>query len=763
MKRRLSVACYFILGLVMTGCGGSSPSGTDVVLVTSPQNGLLIAPGESATLQLMARDGAGRPLPGRSLRVTGPAELDVPALADGSGRKTIEGVTNGEGVLEIAINRAVAGRTLLSVLDLQTGDESTVALNVVAGDTPALTPNAATLAVRARYSPTAATRLHGPALLAADEEVWLPDEPGFAPPPLRSTGSTRWLFWVDQVPGARFSHPTRIIVLDAEDAAEGFLDRATVTDANFFPYIDGPERANAYVPLSWRTRPDRPVGVHDWLEVNDPVRNPAQTGALLLGGPDTESAFDDINEMRDFLVSTGRVAEDNVFSMPTGVNKSSIRDTINALKEMGFGKLYVYYSGHGSQGAMVVEGANGKLELLYYDTLGHWMSGFPEVSVVIDACHSATAIEALQNLGLQGEIVTASNDNQPAWTTFNKDKNRKDGAYTRALLKAWRDPRADRNGDGVITAREAAAHVIATTTDKMVLESQPVSAGIGETEALPWEIPTVRILKVGNEVKASITCPAGLPTGAYVHFTFSIADGSIATAEGKANGSIVMRRGENQVELTFQGVADGFTNYTVNGRAGTGARFTGQGLISVGSRLHFVSSEIILLVGQSESVELQRLGAIIPLPSSAQLRVLDNDIVGVTPGSVSFAAGANFSNPVPTVQGRNHGVTIVSAKDEENDLVAELLVTVHQMLTLDHDLFLGGVRRFRKGDQIRSDRITGYVIWAPHPPYCDHWHLHAATPAGIYIDGDGPYPDPAPGGCGYGLVLTPPGHSGHIR
>ncbi|MBZ0214117.1 MAG: hypothetical protein K8H99_09990, partial [Nitrospirae bacterium] len=228
---------------------------------------------------------------------------------------------------------------------------------------------------------------------------------------------------------------------------------------------------------------------------------------------------------------------------------------------------------------------------------------------------------------------------------------------------------------------------------------------------------------------------------------------SIATLQGTPN---VMFQGDTaSLPVTFVGVAQGATTYTISGRAGTGERFEATGTITVGSQLQFSQTTIDISVGATATVQLNRTGAVVGGASSAVLGSTDNGIAQPNPGSIVFEPNVTTRNVM--VMGHNIGVALIAAIDSHNNLRAEITVRVHQEVTLDFDLVLGGIKRFSKGEKIRSDRITGYTIWGPHPPFCDHWHMHAATPAGIMIDGLGPFPDPGANGCGYGHVIAPSG------
>lgn len=65
---------------------------------------------------------------------------------------------------------------------------------------------------------------------------------------------------------------------------------------------------------------------------------------------------------------------------------------------------------------------------------------------------------------------------------------------------------------------------------------------------------------------------------------------------------------------------------------------------------------------------------------------------------------------------------------------------------LDQDL-----GSFTAGTLIALDRIQGGHI--AEPDACPNQHLHADSPGGITIDGQGPFPDPDPSTCGYGPIV----------
>jgi hypothetical protein len=60
----------------------------------------------------------------------------------------------------------------------------------------------------------------------------------------------------------------------------------------------------------------------------------------------------------------------------------------------------------------------------------------------------------------------------------------------------------------------------------------------------------------------------------------------------------------------------------------------------------------------------------------------------------------------------------------------------------------GGV--LEAGSSIDLATACGSLVAANADDSCDSPHLHSET--GLWIDGDGPFLDPDPGGCGFGTL-----------
>ncbi|MBZ0212334.1 MAG: hypothetical protein K8H99_00920, partial [Nitrospirae bacterium] len=149
--------------LFAAGCGGSGltdRNGGDGIVFASAQNGMVIAPGADAPITVRLADANGRPLSGRRVRVVGPVGV---ARGEGAeGHQMFEGATDGSGAFSATLTGLPDGCTLVSVTDLGTGEEGTVAVTVTAMAPPPLSGADATEAVRNKFGKIG-SRVHGPA------------------------------------------------------------------------------------------------------------------------------------------------------------------------------------------------------------------------------------------------------------------------------------------------------------------------------------------------------------------------------------------------------------------------------------------------------------------------------------------------------------------------------------------------------------------------------------------------------------------------
>ena len=123
-------------------------------------------------------------------------------------------------------------------------------------------------------------------------------------------------------------------------------------------------------------------------------------------------------------------------------------------------------------------------------------------------------------------------------------------------------------------------------------------------------------------------------------------------------------------------------------------------------------------------------------------------------GAQALQTGANGQATQQVTAPNNCGrislvVTVLGAR---TTTPVEVIPATTPVVILDHDLHTSTASYFA-GDCVELSRIENGVV-AGVEPGCSAIHLHAASPMGIFIDADGPFPDPAPPNCGYGRVYN---------
>lgn len=152
-----------------------------------------------------------------------------------------------------------------------------------------------------------------------------------------------------------------------------------------------------------------------------------------------------------------RIPADHVTKL-VNPSRQQVLDAI-AMMQGKCKKLIFYYTGHGSEGMMSTREAS----LFYFDLFsGLYATGASELTVMIDACHSGSAIEdaklqvAYDNHNIT--ILTSSSKDSSSWidgVELSSGMQWAAGLYTYAWAQGFGNPLADYDHDGKVTEVEA--------------------------------------------------------------------------------------------------------------------------------------------------------------------------------------------------------------------------------------------------------------------------------------------------------------------
>jgi len=245
----------------------------------------------------------------------------------------------------------------------------------------------------------------------------------------QTLSSPAWFFWVDDDPLARFSHPTRYVLVDAGTG------EFTVTNQGWWPYVNGQavtqwvdttgrwdakNWAYSNVPAADISRATASIisqsrpWASTWfsLSVIGPVWDRFAVSKNLPGGEaivpvngyapgQTDAGFGN-----DIVHATQFGSDAQIPSyQPTGKTLKDIEDAITKAQAGGANDVFLYWTGHGGRAADGSSYLNFKGTRVTPQQLTDILKKFPKVKfkVVIDACFGggfAGAMMATDNVSL---------------------------------------------------------------------------------------------------------------------------------------------------------------------------------------------------------------------------------------------------------------------------------------------------------------------------------------------------------------------------
>lgn len=468
------------------------------------------------------------------------------------------------------------GPVLLDFVLDQSESRVTIALTVT-DQRPALGAAGARAAVEG-FVPDGA-RLHGPWLLprGTDVEPAGPISPFERGLPL-ALPELSWLFWIDEQPGSRFEHPTRIVVVPASSDA-AIAPEPRVIHSDWWPLVRLPlatERISLGGPAleTPRLGRNRLVGGMGGA--------PPDACALVVAGGSLPGAVADLADERTRLADDGLVDTLRIVRLrPPLASSAGLTESIEQARDEGCRPLYLSLSAHGSSvdgGSILM--ADG--EFLRYESLVEALRGFPE-------------LELRLRIAAPGAAEAAS----------------------------WLD------GQGFSGTSDVETGVSGLFTSHGFFES--ASPGVAVTPDGPRRMiaPPVDIYAEGGRQRVVLKRPEAVGLGSNFILNFDVADEDLA---GGQTGVVFLPSDQDALRYSFGGRRQGETTYRLASNDNTGQVYQGDGMIQIGS-IRAEPRIVGLTLGDrpTTSVSLERFGFALRRPTTIKIRPRDPSVVTATP------------------------------------------------------------------------------------------------------------------------------------
>lgn len=298
-----------------------------------------------------------------------------------------------------------------------------------------------------------------------------------------------WLFMIDEMPGAHFAHPVKLVVVDAVTKDQ------QVIETEWWPKVDSRQifdkesiRADPSLITFYKEPARRTATVSD-IRMIDPVILTAAPqcdawAVIVCGFNDLPDTFDEDTEgIYNILRGLGMDDSHIYFLSPhtghTGVDALNTIDNVQwAINEVAAqsgvnDKVMFFYSSHGGVDGLVCDtGTSGGT--IFASDLDNWLDAITceEMAIIVEACHSGSLIgkyrsgayvPAESDLTADGEtnrvIFTSASTDTSSYPDVDgpDDPNPSDSGSESiyGYIMAFSEPLADKNVDGKISFGEA--------------------------------------------------------------------------------------------------------------------------------------------------------------------------------------------------------------------------------------------------------------------------------------------------------------------
>lgn len=244
-----------------------------------------------------------------------------------------------------------------------------------------------------------------------------------------------WFFWIDDVPHAKFAHPTRFVFFGIETRT------MTVHQEEWWPVLNGSSlwvESDAYWDSSswvYNSGLNPPSSqTHSTLKAQ---RESADRGLVIngwsTGQPFKEDMIEDQKGMKETLIQLGMNVE-------TVITVKEIRQVLQIWAgEMKSETLIVYVTAHGGRGFFLVGGS-----IFHVSELVLLLSDFVNsvhIQVIIDVSYSGSLIYPLQSVA--ETVIVSTSETTPAYgdVDFENDLNPSDkgSEFTSGLAASMKE------------------------------------------------------------------------------------------------------------------------------------------------------------------------------------------------------------------------------------------------------------------------------------------------------------------------------------
>jgi hypothetical protein len=374
-------------------------------------------------------------------------------------------------------------------------------------------------------------------------------EPAFASvgkPTMRMVAQNQsWLFMIDELPGAHFAHPVKLVLVDATTGEKQEME------TEWWPKVDG---IQLFDKVTIRSDPllttfyKKPVaevklsatsGALGQLGSIQPLINCDVWAVLVCGYDDLPDTFDDdTNGMYSVLRGLG-VPDDHIFYVSphashAGVDRPTSRTNVLwAINEVASrsdikDKVLFLYSSHGGINSVNCVPGSPDGGSITADEMDNWLDAIncKEMAIIIEACHSGSFIGKYKNgdyRPAENELTGDGETNRVVFTSASTDTSSSadvDGASDPnpsdtgsesiyGYIMAFSIPSADTDGNGRISFGEAYKYAWDNDVTRILGWNMPqmIEAGLNKAnvyhQCLPYEcfpnLPNPVLILTGTE------------------------------------------------------------------------------------------------------------------------------------------------------------------------------------------------------------------------------------------------------------------------